>query len=232
MAKSWDRYEPQPPERPLPEIPPRPRPKAVVKREQKRQEKLKQRQQEKPPPPPESILVETEVASIDPFRVWTSCTVPLTVTASRERYADGHCEQWFLMDTRQGQSPVETRNEYAIRTDIEERYRQLKGFCDLTRFTSRAFSLVTNQVVFLLLAYNLLQLYLLRNRRRELNPKTLPKIRCQLLPAASFIIVYWQNYYGLFDSYELLEIIANLPEEPRKKIAEKSRRRRLSSPEH
>ena len=221
----WTRYAPRT-EKPVSDKPQRPKPKAVVKREQKRQKKLEELKQKLPPPPPEKTLVETEVASIEQFRIWTSCTVPLSVTASREHYADGHCKQWFLMDTRQGHSPVDTRNDYAIRTETEERYRQFKCFCDLTKFTSRAFSMVVQQVVFVMLAYNLLQVYLLRKHRREMNTKTMPKIRQQLLPADSYTIVYWQNYYGLFSSYELIDIIGSLPDEPRKKIVEKSRRRR------
>ena len=86
--------------------------------------------------------------------------------------------------------------------------------------------MVVQQVVFVMLAYNLLQVYLLRKHRREMNTKTMPKIRQQLLPADSYTIVYWQNYYGLFSSYELIDIIGSLPDEPRKKIVEKSRRRR------
>jgi len=45
------------------------------------------------------------------------------------------------------------------------------------KFTSRAFSMVANQVVFTMLVYNLLQLHLLGEKRKELNQKTLPHIR-------------------------------------------------------
>jgi hypothetical protein len=71
----------------------------------------------------------------------------------------------------------------ALRPSTEERYRQLKCFNDLTHFTSRDFSMVTNQVVFIMLAYDLLQIYLLRQGRKELNQKTLPRIRQQLFPS-------------------------------------------------
>lgn len=86
--------------------------------------------------------------------------------------------------------------------------------------------MVVNQVVFIMLAYNLLQLYLLRQGRKALNKKTPPRIRRQLLPSDQHIIVYWQNYYGLFSPYELIEIIATLGDEARKKLAQKSRRLR------
>jgi len=206
--------------------PPRPRPKALVNREQKRQRKIQQLRQQKPPPAPEETIVKREAAAIGEFRSWSSCTVPLTVVANREHYADGHKEMWLLIDTKEVQDPTQSHQQYHLRTATEERYRQLKCFTDLTHFTSRAFSMVTNQVVFIMLAYNLLQLYLLRQGRRDLTKKTPPLIRQQLLPSANHIIVYWQNYYGLFSPLEFVEIIATLGEEARKKVAEKSRRLR------
>jgi hypothetical protein len=203
---------------------PRPRPEAIVKREKKRQETLAQLKQQKRSPPPEEIIVKREAATIGEFRSWSSCTVPLSVVANRETYADGHRKTWLLIDTKEVEDPTEASKEYHLRTTIEERHRQLKCFIDLTKFTSRAFSMVINQVVFIMLSYNLLQLYLLRQGRKKLNNETLPHIRQQLLPSDNHIIVYFENYYGLFAPLEFTEIIASLEDEPRKKIADKCRR--------
>jgi hypothetical protein len=206
--------------------PARPRPKAIVKREERRQETLNTLKEAKPSPPLEETLVETQAAAIGQFTSWQSCTVPLSVVANREHYADGHEQIWLLIDTKEVHNPCQAREDYHLRTATEERYRQLKCFADLTHFTSRAFSMVVNQVVFIMLSYNLLQLYLLRQARKELNNKTPPRIRQQLLPSDNHIIVYWQNYYGLFTPLEFAETIATLGEQARKKIAEKSRRLR------
>jgi hypothetical protein len=200
------------------------RPKAISKREKKRQEKLRQLKQQQPPPPLKEILIKKEAAAIGEFRSWSSCTVPLTVVANREHYADGHQEIWFLIDTQKVPDPSQTQQEYHLRTSTEERYRQLKCFNDLTHFTSRAFSMVVNQVVFIMLAYNLLQFFLLKRGRKELNQKTLPRIRQQLLPSDNYILVYSQNYYGLFRPFELVGFVVTLNEEARKKIAAKCRR--------
>ena len=202
----------------------RPKPKVILQREKKRQKKLRQLKEQQPPPPSEKTLVKTEAASIGEFRSWSSCSVPLTVVANREHYADGHRETWFFIDTRAVQDPSQTRQEYHLRPSTEERYRQLKCFSDLTHFTSRAFSMVINQVIFTMLAYDLLQIYLLRQGRKELNQKTLPRIRQQLLPSDNSIIVYWQNYYGLFRPFELVGFVVTLGEEARQKIAAKCRR--------
>jgi len=198
------------------------RPRVISKREKKRQETLLKQQQ--PAACPEKILIKKEAATIGEFRSWSSCTVPLSVVATREHYADGHQQIWFLIDTRQVHNPSRSQQEYHLRVSTEERYRQLKCFSDLTHFTSRAFSLVVNQVVFIMLAYNLLQIYLLHQGRKELNQKTLPRIRQQLLPADNHIIVYYQTYYGLFAPFELIGFVVTLDEEARKKIAAKCQR--------
>jgi hypothetical protein len=202
----------------------RPKPKVILKREKKRQKKLQELKEQQPRPPPEKILIKTEAASIGQFQSWSSCTLPLSVVANREHYADGHTEIWFLVDTKEIQNPTQARQEYHLRPSTEERYRQLKCFSDLTHFTSRAFSMVVNQVIFIMLAYGLLQIYLLHQGRKEMNRKTLPRIRQQLLPSDNYIILYWQNYYGLFRPFELVGFVVTLAEEARKKIAAKCRR--------
>ena len=75
-----------------------------------------------------------------------------------------------------------------------------------------------------MLAYNLLQLFLVKQGRKQLNQKTLPRIRQQLLPSDNYVIVYYQNYYGLFRPFELVGLAVTLAEEARKKIAAKCRR--------
>ncbi len=200
------------------------RPETIIKREKKRQEKLRKIKQKEPVIPPEEILVHREAAVIDQFRSWSSCTVPLTVVANKKIYADGHEKIWLLIDTKDIEDPREGGKEYHLRIATEERYRQVKCFSDLTKFTSRAFSMVVNQVIFMMLAYNLLQLHLFRQKRKELNQKTLPHIRQQLLPSDNHIIVYHQNYYGMFRPFELIQFVVELAEEPRKKIAQKCRR--------
>ncbi|MBW2569912.1 MAG: transposase [Deltaproteobacteria bacterium] len=205
---------------------PRPRPDAIVTREKKRQKTIERIKQQEPSPPPEETIVKREAATIGDFRSWSSCTVPLSVVANRETYADGHQKTWLLIDTKEVVDPSETSKEYHLRITIEERHRQLKCFIDLTKFTSRALSMVVNQVVFIMLSYNLLQLYLLRRGRKELNNKTLPHIRQQLLPSDNHIIVYFENYYGLFAPLEYTHIIASLEDKPRKKIVDKCRRLR------
>lgn len=202
-------------------------PENIRRREAKRQKTLAKQKAEEPAPAPEKTLVKSEVAGIPGFTSFDTCPVPLNVIINRETYADGRQDIWMLLDTRpleNPQDPLERRDEYRLRTDIEEGHRQLKCFWDLTRFTSRAFSLVVNQVIFVALAYNLLQLYLKRQGREELNRRTLPRVYNQLLPSASFIIIYCQNRFALFTTPEYTKILLTRSKEIQDKILHKTLR--------
>ena len=220
-------YRPPPPPVVAPRM--RPVPERVRRREVKRQQTLRARQATRPPPPPAETLVRAEVAGIDGFRSWESCPVPLTVIVSREVYGDGRADVWMLLDTKPlgaAGRPAARRDEYHLRTTIEEGHRQLKCFWDLTRFPSRAFALVVNQVVFVALAYTLLQLYLRRAGRAELNRQTRPRVRDQLLPSAAVILIYCQQRFATLTPLEYTELLLTLAEPARRKILRKTRRLR------
>ena len=203
----------------------------IRRRESKRQQKLNEKKSMQPPKEPKDILVKSEVAPIQGFTSFKSCPIPLNVIVNRETYGDGHQDIWMLLDTQswdnQEAAAVAGRHDYHLRTTIEEGHRQLKCFWDLTKFRSRSFSLVVNQIVFVALAYNLLQIYLKRKKRAELNRRTRLATQRQLLPNDSFIIVYCQQRFALFTTYEYTELLLTLPNEAQKKILHKARRLRL-----
>ncbi len=206
---------------------PRPAPERVRRREAKRQATLQARRGS--PPPAAETLLRTEVAGIDGFRSWESCPVPLAVVITRDVYADGHADLWMLLDTKPLGTPraaAARRDEYHLRTTIEEGHRQLKGFWDLTGFTSRAFALVVNQVIFVALAYTLLQLYLARQGRAELNRQTRPRVRDQLLPSAAVVLLYCQQRFAILTPLEYTELLLTLAEPARRRILTQARRLR------
>ncbi len=222
------KFEPYSPPPPKPPVDPKPTrvPQEIRRREKKRQKTLLQRKDPAPPLPVDKALVRSEIACISDFRTWSSCPVPLNVTVNREHYADGHTDTWMLIDTQNAGKRACARDDYRLRTGIEERHRQLKCFVDLMEFTSRKFSLICNQVVFVALCYSLMQLFLLRIKRAELNRRTEPQIRRQLMPTDSVIIVYYCNRFALFTTAEYTEILLTLSAEASKKILEKIRRLR------
>jgi len=211
----------------LPQAPAR-----VRARELARQQTVAAEKGTRPPRPPEETLARTEVAGVDGFTSWSSCPLPLAVIVNRDVYADGHEDVWMLVDTKPlsaGGGPATRRDEYALRTEIEEGHRQLKCFWDLAGFTSRAFSLVLNQIVFVMLAYNLLQLFLrteVTNDRKELPRRSRPRQLDRLLSSASVIIIYCATRFATLTPLEYTELLLTLSDPARQKILEKTRRLR------
>jgi len=204
-------------------------PAAVRRRELRRQATLRARAAAAPAAASGPRGVHSEVAGIAGFQSWSSCPVPLSVIVNRELDQAGQEQIWMLLDTQPLQGPddpARRRDEYALRTEIEEGHRQLKCFWDLADFTSRRFSLVLNQVLFVLLAYNLLQLYLLQQDRPELTRRTRPRVRHQLLPSDSVILIYCDQRFATISPLAYTELLLTLAEEARLKILERTRRLR------
>jgi hypothetical protein len=221
--------------RPTPEVKPVPvhRPANVRKREEMRQRTLAKRKAEAEIDEVQSldlnkIQVRSEVAVVREVKTFSTCSVPLNVTVNREIYADGHHEYWVLLDTGPVAHAAQGREAYMLRTTIEERHRQLKCFSDLEAFTSRAFSLIVHQVVFVLLTYSLTQWFLLRIGRKELNPKTRMRTLELLRPAITVIVIYYRNYVAYLSPLQHQELVLTLDEIARKKILAKTRRLRRS----
>jgi hypothetical protein len=198
------------------------RPERIKKREEARQRTLDRRAAAVP------ALLRSEVAVVKAVETFTTCPVPLDVIVNKEVCADGSEDYWVLLSTASISDPALGRKDYALRTAIEERHRQLKCFSDLESFTSRSFSLIVNQVVFVLLTYSLLQWYLLRIGRRELNTKTRTRTLELLRPAITMVLIYYKSYVAYVSPLEHQELVLTLNEQARKKILAKTRKLRKS----
>jgi hypothetical protein len=203
---AWQEYRPWSP----PPLAPKPQ----SKRERSRQRTLKSKGRWPEPPPPEKVVALTELNS------WESCPVPLTVVLTQQKDKP----PWGLVTTAHTQDAPFIRQRYHLRETIEERHRQAKLFWDLTGFHSPDFNLVAHQVVFVALAYTLLQMQLLEENRPELNRMTRKHLQHQMLPYGNHIIVYAHHYYGFFDLPEYTEIIMNIEEPGKSKLLKKVRR--------
>jgi hypothetical protein len=203
LPTTWEEYEPTrrpplpDPTRASHDQPTHP---AAKQRERTRQRTLARQQAEraeKSPPDPSSVRERTLIARFPSLTTWSDCPVPLTGVYSRDVYADGHEDSWLLVTTNENWSARRVRDLYGLRTDIEERHRQVKCFWDLTRFHSTAWSLVVSQLVFVCLTYSLLQVHLLRRGHEELNRRTPPTSR-RLLPDGDRVIIYRQQRFAFF----------------------------------
>ena len=229
LPTTWEEYEPKH-RPPLPDPtrashgqPPHP---AAKKREQMRQQTLARQRAERvqeSPPDPSRIRERTLIARFPGLTSWWDCLVPLTGVYSRDIYADGHEDGWLLVTTNKDWSAPRVRDLYGLRTDIEERHRQVKCFWDLTRFQSTAWSLVVSQLVFVCLTYSLLQVHLLRQGHEELNRRTWPTSH-RLLPDGDRVIIYRQQYFGFFTLLEHMELTLSLEGKARRRALSKTRR--------
>jgi len=221
-------FEPWVPPAPHPKPVPVHRPESIRKREAARQRTLARRKADAESQAPAPTLNRSEIARVEGLQTFSTCPVPLNALVNRELDAEGHPDYWVLLDTAAIEDPRQARQDYALRTTIEERHRQLKCFSDLEAFSSCAFNLVVNQVVFVLLTYSLLQWYLLRAGRKDLNPKTRTRTLDLLRPTATVILIYYQNYVAYLSPLQHQELVLTVNEQARKKILAKTRRLRRS----
>jgi hypothetical protein len=188
------------------------RPQEIVRRELKRQKTLAAKKAKEPPPDPAKVVVRTEVCPIKGFSSWSECGVPINVLLIRETYADKHQDQWALMDTGDWADPRQSKEDYQLRTKIEERHRLLKCFHDLSDFHSRCFNVIVAQVAFILLSYTLRQWQLWKLRQQELAGKSPGLMGRQLNMHSEYVVIYHQNAYTRMPlvtfSRELLEMQA------------------------
>ena len=98
--------------------------------------------------------------------------MPLTAVVNREIDPDGNTDHWILVTTSSSFKAPHIRSTYALRTAIQERHRHYKCFWDLAQMPSRKFSMVVHPVLFVLLAYTLLQAHLFLRHRQQMNPRT------------------------------------------------------------
>jgi hypothetical protein len=232
LSPKWEEYEAT--HRPSlassrPSHPPHP---TARKRERKRQRTLARRRAEEEasePPDPSKVREKTLIARFPQLTSCSDCPVPLTGVLSRDVYADGHEASWLVVTTASDSSARQIRDRYGLRTDIEERHRQVKCFWDLTRFHSTAWNLVASQTVFVCLTYSLLQIHLLKQGHEELNRRSWPTTR-RLLPDGDRVIVYRQQYFAFFTLLEHMEMTLSLEGKARRKALAKTRRLQHEAP--
>ena len=227
LTRSRDfRWEPYvsspPPARPL--TTPH-QPLGIQKREAKRQQTLAERKaqaavhQTAPAGIPHTLLgIERDLRS------WSDCPIPLTAVVSREVNEHGEFKDWVIVSTSSSLTATQIRSIYELRTAIEERHRQYKCFWDLTHMHSRAFSLVINQALFVLLAYTLLQAHLRLRKRQELNRRTCTSVFGLLTPTLQVVAVYYRQRFCLFSIAEFATILLTIADPARGKLLEKINR--------
>jgi hypothetical protein len=130
------------------------------------------------------------------------------------------------MTTREVFDPVEIRDLYSLRPSCEEGWRQAKCYWDLSNFRSCNFALIDSQVIFVLMAYSLLQLFLIQTDRGDLAKLTRDRLLQELLPDGDKVAIYFENHVGYFSLTEYSDILLNLAEGARRRLQGTVRRLR------
>lgn len=218
----------RPPSRPEP-VEPQGRPEALRRREKSRQKTLAARQAAKERETDAEPEVEKREMKLLPATgLWEGMEVPYFVVPIRETRTNGDVSEWCLATTKEFPGPREVFETYALRTAVEERHRQLKLFWDLADFPSRAFSLITAQVGFVLLAYSLLQTFFRRLSRSEMNAKTRDRLLSELLYQDDRLVLYSRNRFAYFTPLEYQGILLHMPEGSRRRILARTEKIRKS----
>lgn len=201
-----------------------PKPERVQNREAKRQQTLAQRKAKQEPGIAPTLPPQTLLGIGRGLISWSQCPVPLTVVINRETDENGTIRDWVLVSTSDRFTAAYMRSTYALRTAIEERHRQYKCFWDLTNMHSRAFSLVVNQSLFVLLAYTLVQAHLTLRQRQTLNRGVWERTWDLLSPTFEVVAVYYQQRFCLLTLAEYGRVLLDIEEPARTKLKAQLRR--------
>lgn len=167
-------------------------PASIVRREAKRQKTLAERRAKEPPTPPKPAQ---EACVMEGFTSWSSATVPLAVVLIRDQGRADPDPRWALLTTASGHGPSYLVGQYRLRTDIEERHRQIKCFYDLTDFRSRSFNAITAQLIFILLAYTLRQWQLWTLQKTVWAGLSPEQLQQRQAIHTQWVVIYYQMAY-------------------------------------
>ncbi|MBC8387410.1 MAG: transposase [Actinobacteria bacterium] len=168
------------------------------------------------------VARKEEVTSFFNIKTWDNLSVDLHVSVKREtNYTTGKISYFVLGMSKRYKYPGQAFDLYKKRTCIEERHRQLKGFWDLAKFSSPAFSLVVTQIIFKLVSYSLMQLYLARSDMAKLARKTISTIVKKEKVGECAVILYSGSNYGVFDLDEYSCILLGLEDDHKRRLTKR-----------
>ena len=115
-------------------------------------------------------------------------------------------EKFFVLSsTKKYIDPGVALLRYRLRTQIEERFKQLKHSWFISEFSSPHKSLIESHVCFTLFTYSLLQLYLQRNDLKDKTRQTMQKLRRSEKVGKDAVLIYSGDEYSTIalDEYVL-----------------------------
>lgn len=156
------------------------------------------------------VIYKEEVMGFNDIKSWAGCKVPLYVALMKVTEKGKKPIYWALVSTKQFKSAKEAFDTYKLRTEIEERHKQLKLYWNINKFTSTAFSLVATHVYLTLMVYTLVQLYLIKKDLNEVANKTIATLKKDERLGKNAVIIYSGGNYGVYDIEETIELVIDL----------------------
>lgn len=202
------------------------RPDVIRRREESRQRTLKKKKKKEgkeKPPDPAKVIVRRQIAGFHDLDTWSECQIPLSGAVMRKEYLDGHEDRWALVTTKEFDHPGELFDDYTIREDVEERHRQYKCFWDLSKFRSTDFSLVANQIIYVLMTYSFLQIHLRLRDLGKINRQTIETIKRKLRAAQPKVIIYYQDRGAFLTIPHYTSLLLKLTDKARKRILRRAK---------
>lgn len=180
-------------------------------------------------------IKSVDVAWIDNMELWDNAKMKQTVILCKETLSDSEKEQgdtryFVLATTKSYKTPLDAINRYRLRMRVEERFRQFKRGWNIGEFPSPHESLIESHVCFILLTYSLLQLYMQRHDLQKQAQKMITSFKAEEQLGTDAVVVYSDQYYGVFDLDEYTSRVANMADDPRQqliKLMEAQKRDRL-----
>lgn len=155
-----------------------------------------------------------KVCTLEDVCLWDKCKVKLFTTVIEKNFLDNE-ERWqtstfVLCSTKKFKRILNIPKIYEQRTQIEERFKQFKNYWEIANFPSPDDSLIEAQVSFTLLAYSLIQSYLLRSDLQKHANKTITTLKGEDSLGINNLVTYVDDRYAVYDTKEALGIVNNL----------------------
>jgi len=164
--------------------------------------------------------------TIKDINVWDTCLAPIYVTVikkeSGEKWETKEVKYFVLCSTKDYKTPFQVRQDYRLRSRVEEGYRQVKNVWNIAHFSSPNRSLCEAHIAFVLLTYSLLTLYLRQTKQDSFITKFVTTLRNEMQANndSNAVVAYAENNFALFGIKEYLELICNLSQEEKDRFTQ------------
>jgi len=164
-----------------------------------------------------------EVCTVKEINLWGKVKQKIYATVSRctnwDEKNQAYVEHfWVLASTKHYRRPELAVERYRLRSQTEERFRQLKHSWYITDFPSPHAALVESHVCFTLFTYSLLQLYLRRNDYQQKTKRLITTLRCDESMGKDAVLIYSKDKYGVMDLDDYTARVAGMQDSPRARL--------------